>query len=127
MFDTESDEKITRNELAGLFGQSMPIEAVQLLHNGDCLPIRVVRERLKEIADKRRVQNDPIIRDEDFKVESLRDPPGGQHVGVRTGVRVTHLPSGLMAECETDRSQHRNKAVAMDMILGGLTSPHYRG
>lgn len=66
---------------------------------------------------------------QDLKVECLRKhPPGGQHVGLTsTGVRVTHLPSGLVAECESDRSQHRNRSVALDMIVGGLTSPHYRG
>jgi protein subunit release factor A len=68
-----------------------------------------------------------LLRDEDLKVEALGRPPGGQHFGMETGVRVTHLPSGLMAECKTERSQHRNKAIALDMILGGLTSPHYRG
>ena len=67
------------------------------------------------------------IPDGDLKVEAVRDPPGGQHVGSRTGVRITHLPTGLIAECETERSQHRNRSIALDMILGGLTSPHYRG
>ena len=67
------------------------------------------------------------LRDEDLKFEvSRRSPPGGQHVGTETGVKVTHLPTGLIAECRNERSQHRNKAVAMDMILGGLTSPHFR-
>ena len=69
-----------------------------------------------------------IIRDEDLKVESTqRDSPGGQHVGVDPGIRVIHLPSGLIAECRTNSSQHRNRSIAMDMILGGLTSLHYRG
>lgn len=68
------------------------------------------------------------IPDEDLKVEMVgRAAPGGQHVGSDPGVRVTHLPSGLTAEVKTDRSQHRNRQIALDMILGGLTSPHYRG
>ena len=68
------------------------------------------------------------IRPEDLKVEAYRrDPPGGQHVGTETGVTITHLPSGLSATCRTERSQHRNRSIAMDMILGGLTSPHFRG
>lgn len=67
-----------------------------------------------------------IIRDKDLKIEALHRNPGGQHVGTYSRIRVTHLPSGLMAECETERSQHRNKAIAIDMILGGLTSTHYR-
>lgn len=67
-----------------------------------------------------------MIKDEDLKVEALRRPPGGQHVGTETGIRVTHLPSGLVAECKTERSQHRNRLIAIDMIIGGLTSPHLR-
>lgn len=53
-------------------------------------------------------------------------PPGGQHVGIDCGIKITHLPTGLIAICDTDRSQHRNKQVAMDMLLGGLTSPSFR-
>lgn len=84
--------------------------------------------RTVELTDEQRVTKELMdIRNEDLKVEALRDPPGGQHVGVRTGVRITHLPTGLMAECESERSQHRNRQIAMDMILGGLTSPHFRG
>jgi len=70
---------------------------------------------------------DLIGKTEDWKIEVMRRPPGGQHVGTETGVRVTHLPTGLMAECKTDCSQHRNRLIAIDMIMGGLTSPHFRG
>ena len=66
------------------------------------------------------------LRDEDLKVELLRRPPGGQHVGTESGVRVTHLPTGLIAECRTERSQHRNRSIAIEMILGGLTSSYFR-
>ena len=63
----------------------------------------------------------------DLKIEAWSPrPPGGQQVGVWTGVKITHLPTGLVAICDSDRSQHRNKQIAMDMILGGITSPHYR-
>ena len=53
---------------------------------------------------------------------------GGQTVGTGpSGVKVTHEPSGLTAISESERSQHRNRQIAMAMIEGGLTSPHYRG
>jgi protein subunit release factor A len=53
---------------------------------------------------------------------------GGQIVGPGPqGVKITHLPSGLEAVSISERSQHRNKAIAMAMIEGGLTSPGYRG
>ena len=63
----------------------------------------------------------------DLLVETYRPhPPGGQQVGIHSGVKITHLPTGLIAICDTNRSQHRNKQVAMDMLLGGLTSPSFR-
>jgi hypothetical protein len=68
-----------------------------------------------------------LLRDEDLKIEIWRPgPPGGQHVGTDRGLKVTHLPSGLIAVCDNERSQHRNKSIALDMILGGLTSKHFR-
>ncbi len=55
-------------------------------------------------------------------------PVGGQHVGTGpNGVKITHLPTGLVAMCDTERSQHRNRTIALDMIMGGLTSPGFRG
>lgn len=51
---------------------------------------------------------------------------GGQHVGYPTGLRVEHLPTGLVVIVDSSRSQHRNRQIALDMLLGGLTSPHFR-
>jgi peptide chain release factor 2 len=66
------------------------------------------------------------IRPEDLKFESW--PPvakGGQHVGLTSyGLRVEHIPTGLTVIVEAGRSQHRNRLIAIDMLLGGLTSPH---
>lgn len=58
--------------------------------------------------------------------ESYPPSAGGQHVGSSRGLKVTHIPSGLIVICDTERSQHRNLAIAKDMIMGGLTSPYYR-
>lgn len=68
-----------------------------------------------------------MIPAEDLIISVLAPPPGGQYVGVSTGVIVTHLPSGITVTVNTDRSQHRNKLIAIDAIGGALTSPHYRG
>lgn len=63
----------------------------------------------------------------DLKIEVYsRTPPGGQHVGVTTGVRVEHLPTGTIAICQTNRSQHRNKIIALHMIEAALTHPQFR-
>ncbi len=51
---------------------------------------------------------------------------GGQQVEHSHGVKITHTPSGLIALSAECGSQRRNKQVAVDMILGGLTSPHFR-
>jgi peptide chain release factor 2 len=45
---------------------------------------------------------------------------GGQHVGIPTGIKITHIPSGLIAICGMERSQMRNKETAMRMIAAGL-------
>ena len=67
-----------------------------------------------------------MIRPEDLEYELWPPRTGGQQAGISSGIKVTHIPSGLIAICNTERSQHRNKAIAMDMLLGGLTSPHFR-
>jgi peptide chain release factor 2 len=52
---------------------------------------------------------------------------GGQHVALTpTGIQVTHLPSGIMAIVDIGRSQHRNRQIAMEMILAAITHPDYR-
>lgn len=52
-----------------------------------------------------------------------RRPPGGQHVGAGpVGVWVTHLPTGTKAFCNKERSQHCNRAIAMEMIEWALSS-----
>lgn len=53
---------------------------------------------------------------------------GGQVVGSGpAGVRITHLPSGIQCIVNTERSQHKNKSIAMDMIESALTHPFFRG
>ena len=62
-----------------------------------------------------------------YRIEAW--PPrekGGQHVGTGpSGVKITH-ESGLVACVDTDRSQRRNRAIAMEMIIGGLTCQQMR-
>lgn len=61
-----------------------------------------------------------------YPIEGM-DRRGGQQVGSgHSGVRITHLPSGTVAFVNVGRSQHRNKAIAEDMILSALTHPRFR-
>jgi protein subunit release factor A len=68
-----------------------------------------------------------VIPDEDLIIERWPDRQvGGQHAGTRNGIKITHVPSGLVACCDIERSQFRNKKISMDMITGGLTSSYFR-
>lgn len=67
-----------------------------------------------------------LLRIEVWPIEGL-DQRGGQHTGHgHSGVRVTHLPSGTTAFSRLGRSQHANRAIALDMILSAITHPQHR-
>ena len=62
------------------------------------------------------------IKETDVRVDTMRaSGAGGQHVNkTESAIRLTHMPTGIMVYSQTDRSQHRNRAIAWDMLRARL-------
>jgi peptide chain release factor 2 len=66
--------------------------------------------------------SDVVIDPKDLKVDTFRSGgAGGQNVNkVSSAVRITHLPTGIVVQCEIERSQLMNKATCMEMLADKL-------
>jgi peptide chain release factor 1 len=100
--------------------QRVPMTETQgRIHTSACTV--AVMPEVDEVADV-------VLNPSELRVDTYRaSGAGGQHVNkTESAVRITHLPTGIVAECQDDRSQHKNRARALSILAARIKDTQIR-